>query len=158
MSTCVPVYVSTYPTFLLNKKSSKTQCLCVSVVRSRISNTADDMEIEIPGNKITHRMIHNSCLSCIKLGNELQQHVAALDLKRFGNLSGGIRRTDRRTRDSQIIAALKHKVQHRSIESIGEICDLEDILGQCINQVGDRARLGTHHASDAREAIPNFHA
>src|ERR687897_2845640 len=84
-----------------------------------------DMEIEIAGDEITRGVIHQSSIGCIKLGDEPQQYIAALDLECLGNLRCGIRGADGGARDPQVSAASEQEVEHRPVEAFGEILQPE---------------------------------
>src|SRR5215207_3958647 len=108
------------------------------------SHASIHMEVEIARDEITDGIIHNFAIGSVELRNKLQQNIAALDLKRFRNLSRRVRGADRRTRNSQVIAPLEQVIQDRTIESFRDVAEQKNIFRQDVDEIGNRTRIGPH--------------
>ena len=70
----------------------------------------------------------------------MQQHIAALDFERPRHFARGGHGADLGDRIGQAgRAALKQQVEHRAGEAVLQIRGGEHIIGENIDQVGDRA-------------------
>ena len=69
-----------------------------------------NMKVKVSGDEITQRIIHNLTAIIKQLRMEMQQHIAALNFKRLGDLGSCADRTDIRAGRCQRIAATQQKV------------------------------------------------
>src|SRR5258706_13051929 len=105
------------------------------------------MKMEISRNEVAQRVIHDLAGIVEQLRIEMQQHIAALDLKRFGNICRGADRADIGTRGGQSIAARNQKVQHRAMEVRGQDFRMQEIFRKYIHKICNRPGMRTNYTS-----------
>ena len=113
------------------------------------------MEMEIAGDKVTQRIIHDLAFSTEQLRIEMQQHITALDLDGFCHFCRCADGTDIRAGRCQSIPATKQQVKHRAVEIGRQIFGAKDRLRQNIHEIGNRPVIGADDAAYTSQCLAN---
>ena len=85
-------------------------------------------------------MIDHAPISGIQPRDELEQHIPALDFQRAGRFAGGGNRADLGAGIGQPQSRRgQQQIEHRAGETVLQVIGRENIFGQNIHQVSDRA-------------------
>ena len=111
--------------------------------------SSHNMKVEISGDEIAQRIIHDLAFGIEQLSMEVQQHITALNFHRLCHIGCGTDGADVGAGRGQRIAATQQKVQHRAVKVCGQVFSVQNIFRQSIHKISDWAAIGTDDPANA---------